>query len=217
MGKSEANPDGDKAPGRTIEFFVLAILSAIAIIVSVISLLGDTSRGKLDILRGNIQDLNDQVQVLRGKTDELLTRVENAESEIEELKANKPAPLPSGPFVDIKSPQENQSVPIAVPVTGSYANLPDGHQIWVMVRPANSPLLFPQSGPALASGGQWSATNIRVGNDSDAGTLFQILPVITTSGSGAVFSARLAAGDFSGMDKLPPGATPQHPVTVKRS
>jgi hypothetical protein len=83
------------------------------------------------------------------------------------------------PRADITSLRPGQRVPTTFSVEGTYSNLGEGHEIWLLVIPQGIGY-FPQNGPAVkVEGNRWINQPINLGGPS--GTRFRVQVVIVTT------------------------------------
>ena len=118
------------------------------------------------------------------------------------------------PAVSITSPPPQSQVTSVVQVTGTFSVLPLNAEIWVLVRPSNSPLWWPQPEPVKATGrnGTWQQTVVLGGGDK-----FDIAAVVASKDASVQLAEYVRRGSGTGSYPgipLPPGARPVDAVEV---
>jgi hypothetical protein len=133
-----------------------------------------------------------------------------------------PSTAPPSNVVRITVPSDGSSVPMITDVEGTSPKLPEGHQLWVVVKPASAAGFWPQAGPIpLQPDGRWSVT-AEIGEKADVGMEFNIIAVVATGKQARDALAQYLRGCEQGACEplygaLPIGAVRQHQITVRRS
>jgi hypothetical protein len=129
---------------------------------------------------------------------------------------------PPGNVVRIAVPSDGSSVPMITDVEGTSPQLPEGHQLWVVVNPASAAAFWPQAGPiALQPDGRWSV-KAQIGEEAHVGVEFNIIAVVATGKQARDAFAQYTRNCEQGACEplygaLPLGAVRQHQITVRRS
>lgn len=129
---------------------------------------------------------------------------------------------PPSNVVRIAVPSDGSSVPMITGVEGTSPKLPEGHQLWVVVKPASAAAFWPQSGPIpLRPDGRWSVKT-EIGEQAHEGMEFNIIAVLAAgkqaSDAFAQYMRSCEQGECEPLyGALPLGAVQQHQITVRRS
>lgn len=128
---------------------------------------------------------------------------------------------PSPPTeVTITYPADLSEVEQSETIRGTVQGLPEGHVIWVVVFVQEVGRYYPQDRPVeLEANGEWSLLAY-IGVSFDIGKKFDILAVVADTKAQSAFSAYLLnakeRNEWSGLERLPEGATIYDRVTVTR-
>jgi hypothetical protein len=129
---------------------------------------------------------------------------------------------PPGNVVRIAVPSDGSSVPMITEVKGTSPKLPEGHQLWVVVKPASAAGFWPQAGPIpLQPDGRWSV-KAEIGEQAHVGMEFNIIAVLATGKQARdAFAQHLRSCEQGECEPLygalPLGAVEQHEITVRRT
>lgn len=123
------------------------------------------------------------------------------------------------PKVEITSPREGDSVPMAIEVRGDASSVPEGQEIWIFVRTEQPAVTYhPQTGAAsIQSDGHWTSPEILIGVPEDAGRKYQFDIVAVLAGPtarqtiGLYFDVADRTGSYPGFPALP-----RHTVELDR-
>ncbi len=114
--------------------------------------------------------------------------------------------------LDIADPASGSVVQEVVDVQGTARNIAASQDIWVFLKPHETNLYYPQSGPALLQkDGGWSNTNVRLGGGSD----FDIVAVLATKEASHIIQEHLRKNEP--LPSLPIGAAAYDRVTVRKA
>lgn len=118
-------------------------------------------------------------------------------------------PAATLPRIDITSPDGTQPVSSDTSVRGNSQGIADDQDIWIVLAPAGTDFLYPQSGPALRQpDGSWLVTNVRLGGEART---FDILAVVANPRASDEFRVSSA-----GIRNLPAGSVQLDNVKVNR-
>ena len=129
---------------------------------------------------------------------------------------------PPSNVVRIAVPSDGSSVPMITDVEGTSPRLPQGHQLWVVVKPASAAAFWPQAGPIpLQPDGRWSV-KAQIGEEAHVGMEFNIIAVVATEKQARdAFAQSMRSCEQGACEPLygalPIGAVQQHQITVRRS
>lgn len=124
--------------------------------------------------------------------------------------------------VYIKAPDARDTVEAHTLVRGTCAHVPDGKQVWVIVKPHGEEAYYPQPEVILIDledeHDQWSTPTL-IGAPDDGG-VYDILAVLADAEAGDVLRANMTdpESDTLGpaLDRLPEGVTIYEQITVVR-
>jgi hypothetical protein len=124
------------------------------------------------------------------------------------------------PNVYITDPSEMDTVPQHTLVRGTYRNIPDGEQIWVLVSPHADGVYYPQSEVVRLSDHQeWSARAV-IGGAQDAGGVYNVIAVLASAEASAVLKEHMTQPDSDTLGpvlaSLPAGVRIYEQYTVVR-
>jgi len=105
-------------------------------------------------------------------------------------------------------------------IQGTSRNIPDEHQMWLVIFSKDIGKFYPQENPILAgSNGMWSK-KCYVGSERDAGRDFELMVVLADPIANSVFLDYIeeseSTGKWPGMNRLPEGAEIHAKVNVIR-
>lgn len=122
--------------------------------------------------------------------------------------------------VKITTPINLQKVDIPVTVKGTYQDLPQGQEIWILVYPIVIGRYYPQRPVEYLDVNRW-VSSISVGNDRDNGKSFYIYAVLADEEAQRVLKDYMEqvekTNDSQGMPDLVKGARICSAVTVTRN
>jgi hypothetical protein len=107
-------------------------------------------------------------------------------------------------------------------VKGTGPELPQGHQLWVVVNPEDAAAFWPQIGPIpVQPDGRWSVA-AQIGEEAQVGMEFNIIAVVATGKQSIdAFAQQMKSCEQGACEPLygalPIGAVRQHQITVRRS
>jgi len=139
-----------------------------------------------------------------------------------------PSPTATGvprtptPAVKIVQPRNGDTVPYGAVITGTFANLPTGYTIWVLVQPRQEPNYHPQPPVITSRDGQWQTiTYLGPADPKQVVTeIYDIFAVLADEKASYVFKAYLEdaarTGKYPGFAKLPAGVTIYDKIMLKR-
>ncbi len=122
--------------------------------------------------------------------------------------------------VKISYPLNQTSCQMTETVQGTSGNLPPNMRIWIIVKPQENDLYYPQNKPAETDvNGNWSSV-ASIGRQGDDGKKFGIIVVLADESVRNSFSAYIAngreKGSFDGMQQLPDGVQIYDQILVTR-
>jgi len=125
------------------------------------------------------------------------------------------------PSVRITSPTNGSTVDQITLVRGTVSNILNGEELWVIVVPGGVSAYYPQQGPVVITGNEWSAS-AAVGDTSshNHGLGFTLIIALADQNGSAVIRAYLdqvnKTGLYPGIPSLPDGVFPKDQVHVIR-
>ena len=122
--------------------------------------------------------------------------------------------------VGITYPLNQTSCQITETVQGTSNKLPLDTRIWIIIKPQENDLYYPQNKPAETDvNGNWSSV-VSIGLQGDVGEKFEIIAVLADESAQNSFSAYIANGrennSFEGMQQLPDGVQIYDQILVTR-
>jgi hypothetical protein len=128
--------------------------------------------------------------------------------------------IPAETVVTIVSPSEGAKVDQFVTIDGESQLLPANTVIWVVVYLPVTGRYYPQNFPAdVQANGEWSSTAY-IGQQNESGLDADIIAVVADGSAQNAFKTYLLEAkdknDFSGLERLPKGATIYDRVSVVR-
>jgi hypothetical protein len=127
---------------------------------------------------------------------------------------------PAETSVSITQPAETAKVEQFLTVDGESQLLPKDSVIWLVIYLPVTGRYYPQNFPAdIQANGEWSATAY-IGQPSDSGLAADVIAVLAEKSAQAAFNNYLTEAknknDYSGLEKIPEGATIYDRVSVIR-
>jgi hypothetical protein len=123
------------------------------------------------------------------------------------------------PRVTVASPRPGASVCYAESVEGRWAGLSPGTDLWLVVRPLQDPLHYPQPGPLVrtdtGSGHRWTGKAYFGEENRGVGDEFQLEVISATPAASTRLSAEHSA--HAGLPQLPPGTVVRAALVVRRA
>lgn len=122
--------------------------------------------------------------------------------------------------VEITYPYDGANVEIGELVRGTSEKIPKGQAIWIIVYPYLFDRYYPQNNPAAVQvNGDWISLTF-IGIEEDVNKKFDIIVVLADKRAQDAFNAYLKqaedTGIWSGLERLPEGATIYDSTTVTR-
>lgn len=136
-----------------------------------------------------------------------------------------PVPMPTPtqtPVVKIIQPRNGDTVPYGAVITGTFANLPTGQTIWVLVQPRGEPNYHPQPPVITSREGQWQTiTYLGPADPKQIVTeAYDVFAVLADEKASSIFRAYLEdaarSGKYPGFAQLPAGVTIHDKIMLKR-
>jgi hypothetical protein len=124
------------------------------------------------------------------------------------------------PNVFITDPDGTHPVSQHTLVRGTYRNLPDGEQIWLLVSPHADGVYYPQSEVVrLGDQEEWS-TRAVIGGADDAGSVYNLMAVLANAEASALLKENMTPAESDGLGPmlttLPAGVRIYEQYTVVR-
>jgi len=128
-----------------------------------------------------------------------------------------PAPPP---IIEITVPADGSNVTMNQNLLGKAQNIPEGYQLWAMVKPGEINRYYPQDEPIISDAfGNW-AKQITIGSIADGGKPFDIIVVLADPTAQKAFTdyceSSNKTGSWLGLEALPTGLAESRSITVIR-
>lgn len=125
---------------------------------------------------------------------------------------------------EIKSPEiiinyTSDTAQIVENITGTAKNIPERHELWILVYAYPAHKYYPQNGTMDIQNGNWSIPAY-IGVKDNVGVKFDIIAVLADENARAEFTSYIINGKINnkwpGIDKIPDGAKVYDKITVIR-
>jgi hypothetical protein len=159
-----------------------------------------------------------QLEVMpRGEKAQLIQENARLKQENDDLKQKLRFNPDQGIEITINHPQAEQSVDPQETVTGEWKNIPNQHQIWVVVYSHSDRSFYPhKTSAAIDYTGKWTSPDTDIGGAADQEKQFDIKAVLADRTALEEFNRYANTAESSGLNRLPEGAKIYRSITVNR-